>query len=207
MPKPPFDEDAIKNSLKLILDEIHSLDDPEELNELRRIFRKHVPLFSRAYVAGYLLKKARLVGANPDSTSRRSGGRDSNRPPREPREVREPREPRAPRENREPAEVREPKENRESRDEREGEVTVSRENMTTLFVGIGRTRRVYPRDLMSLLLENCGLDKDDIGAIKILDNYSFVDIDNDKAQGVIDTLGNFEFRGRPLNVNFAKKKE
>jgi hypothetical protein len=189
MPKFQVDEEALKASLAAILEEIDSLDDPEELNELRRIFRKSVPLFRRAYVAAWLLKKARLP------VSGEGNGRRQNREPRPPRETREARE------------AREPKEPREPREDRETEAGVSRENMTTLFVGIGRTRRVYPRDLMGLLLENCQLDKDDIGNIKILDNYSFVDIANEKAQAVIDTLGNFEFRGRPLNVNFAKKKE
>ena len=173
MPKFQFDEAAISASLKAILEEIHSLDDPEELNELRRIFRQSVPLFSRAYVAGYLLKKARISGTGDGAFKVRGNGRDANRAPRPPREAREPREPREPRENREPAEPREP------RDERDADVTVSRENMTTLFVGIGRTRRVYPRDLMTLLQENCSLEKDDIGAIKILDNYSVVVISND----------------------------
>lgn len=202
MPKPLIDEEALKANLAAILDEIHSLDDPEELNELRRIFRQAVPLFSRAYVAAWLLKKARVNGAG-DQGGRR-GNRDSGRENRPAREARPPREAR---ETREPKEVREPKEAVENREERDAEMNVSRENMTTLFVGIGRTRRVYPRDLMALLLENCQLDKDDIGNIKILDNYSFVDIANEKTQAVIDTLGNFEFRGRPLNVNFAKKKE
>ena len=205
MPKFQFDEEAIVTSLQAILEEIHSLDDPEELNELRRIFRKAVPLFSRAYVAGYLVKKARIAGSGDGVFKTRSPQKEAGRPNREPPPARPPREQKPVREPRPP---REPREAREPREEHEAEIpTVSREDMTTLFVGIGRTRRVYPRDVLALLQENCTLEKEDIGAIKILDNYSFVDIANDKAQAVIDTLGNFEFRGRPLNVNFAKKKE
>lgn len=204
MPKVQLDEAALKASLAAIIEEIDSIDDPEELNELRRIFRSSVPLFRRAYVAAWLLKKARVAGLS-DGASRR--GREP-RPARENREAREPQPAREAREPREPREAREaPAAAREPREERESEAPAARENMTTLFVGIGRTRRVYPRDLMALLTENCQLAKDDIGGIKILDNYSFVDVANEKAQSVIDALANFEFRGRPLNVNFAKKKD
>lgn len=199
MAKSPFDAASIKASLQSILEEIHSTDNPDELNQLRSIFRQSVPLFSRAYVCAYLLKKAGIPGAGE------LGGRRPAAAPtrREQREARPPREAREPRENREPREGREPREPREERPE----VAVSRENMTSLFIGIGRTRRVYPRDLMSLLIETCSLPKEAIGAIKILDNYSFVDIHNDHAQAVIDALNNTEFRGRTLSVNFAKKKE
>ena len=194
MAKQQFDAAGIKASLESILDEIHSTDNPEELNQLRAIFRKSVPLFSRAYVAAYLLKKAGINGAGEVPGRRITPAPVAKR---ENRPVREPREPRP---------AREPREPRESSEDRTDQ-SIERENMTTLFVGIGRTRRVYPRDLMGLLIEQCELPKEVIGNIKILDNYSFVDIHNDHAQAVIDKLNNSEFRGRTLSVNFAKKKE
>ena len=199
MAKQQFDAAGIKASLESILDEIHSTDNPEELNQLRAIFRKSVPLFSRAYVAAYLLKKAGIPGAG-EVPGRRPNPASAPAAKREIRPAREPREPRPPREPRQAAEPREIREDH-------AEQNVERENMTTLFVGIGRTRRVYPRDLMGLLIEQCELPKELIGNIKILDNYSFVDIHNDHAQSVIDKLNNSEFRGRTLSVNFAKKKE
>jgi hypothetical protein len=199
MARPQFNDESIKASLQSILDEIHAIDNPDELNELRRIFRASVPLFSRAYVSAWLLKKAGISGAG-ELPQRRPAApvHENSRTIRQPRPAREPREPREPKEKQEPREVR---------DDRSTELPASRADMTTLFVGIGRTRRVYPRDLMTLLVENCKLDRDSIGNIKILDNYSFVDISNEQAQAVIDTLNNLEYRGRTLSVNFAKKKE
>jgi len=153
-----LDEESIKNTLQSILAEIQETDDPEELNEFRAIFRKNVPLFHRAYVAAWLIRK--LV---PSSVVENTGSRKT------------------------PA--------------------VPREGMTTLFIGIGRSRRVFPRDLMGILVEKTGIAKEQIGTIKILDNYSFVDIANDKCPEVIEKLNNLEFRGRALAVNFAKKKD
>jgi len=54
----------------------------------------------------------------------------------------------------------------------------------TIFISIGRNRRVYPRDLVGLLVSVAGLDRDRIGDIRVLANYSFVQLfkdDTDKA--------------------------
>ncbi len=175
MAKVKLNEPALKAALQVLVDELHQLNDPSEINEIRRIFRSSVPLFNRGYVAALLIKKARMVQVSPIQEERRPAA-----PPRRPEKVVEDIKPSVSRNN---------------------------EEMTTLFVGIGRTRRVYPRDLMGLLIDTCKLEKEDIGAIKILDNYSFIDIKNEKAQAVIDVINNQEFRGRTLSVNFAKKKE
>ncbi|WP_037546129.1 DbpA RNA binding domain-containing protein [Spirochaeta lutea] len=83
----------------------------------------------------------------------------------------------------------------------------TRTDLVTLFVGIGKSRRVFPRDLVGLILEHCGGNKDDIGNIKILDNYSFVDIAPQYAEEIIAALNGTSYRGRNLNVNYAKKKD
>ncbi len=78
---------------------------------------------------------------------------------------------------------------------------------TSIFVGIGKNRKVFPKDLIQLFSDVDGVSSEDIGQIKILDNYSFLEITPDKAQPAIDTLNGREFRGRRLTVNFARKKD
>jgi hypothetical protein len=80
-------------------------------------------------------------------------------------------------------------------------------NTITLFLSIGKNRRVYPRDLVQLLVVSGGVSKTEIGEIKILDNYSFVEVDEKTASSVISRLDGMEYRGRNLTVNFAKKRE
>jgi len=77
---------------------------------------------------------------------------------------------------------------------------------TTLFLSIGKNRRVYPRDLVQLLFAAGQVSKADIGDIKILDNYSFVEIEEKLAPVVITRLDGIQYRGRHLTVNFAKKR-
>ena len=138
---------AIGDYIKTILKRIKEDESPEELNAVRREFRRNIPLHSRAYVSAYLLKEAMQVSGVPTG------------------------------------------------------------KFASLFVSIGKNRKVFPKDLSKLFFQELGLQSGDIGNIKILDNYSFVDISESYAQPAIDKLNNTEFRGRRITVNFARKKE
>ena len=76
----------------------------------------------------------------------------------------------------------------------------------SLFVSIGRNRKVYPKDLVHLFVNTGKVDRDLIGEIKILDNYSFITISSKATEQAIDNLDGIDYRGRKLTVNHAKKK-
>jgi len=80
------------------------------------------------------------------------------------------------------------------------------DRFTTLFISVGKNRRVYPRDLVSLFMSNLKISRSDIGAIKVFDNYSFVDVSLDHASDAISTLSGSNFRGRRIAVNRARKR-
>ena len=88
----------------------------------------------------------------------------------------------------------------------EGRNNESRDGFTTLFFSRGKNRRVYPKDLSRLLSTATTLSPEDIGTIRILDSYSFIEIRDKQAGGVIETLNGSEFRGRKLTVNYARKR-
>jgi len=75
----------------------------------------------------------------------------------------------------------------------------------SIFINIGKNRRVYPSDLIQLVSKTAEIEKESIGNIKILDNYSFVNVAGEKADKVVSALDSTEYRGRKLTVNFAKK--
>lgn len=76
---------------------------------------------------------------------------------------------------------------------------------TTLFVSVGKNRRVYPRDLIQLFVGTGKLKREEIGEIKVLDSYSFINVRESSAATAIDNLDGINYRGRNLVVNFAKK--
>lgn len=80
------------------------------------------------------------------------------------------------------------------------------DKFTTLFVSVGKSRRVYPKDLIELFVKNLGMSRSDIGDIKVLENYSFVDVALDYASTAMSKLSGFNYRGRQITVNLARKK-
>ena len=87
-----------------------------------------------------------------------------------------------------------------------GQLEKKPEAMTTLFISVGKNRKVYPRDLVSLFMRNMKLGRSDIGEIKVLDNYSFLDISLDHASEAISKLSGKTFRGKRITVNLARRK-
>ena len=75
-----------------------------------------------------------------------------------------------------------------------------------LFISIGKNRRLFPREVITLIMSKTSAAREDIGIIKILDNYSFVQVRDTKADEIIETLSGLKFRGRTLTVNYAKPK-
>jgi DbpA RNA binding domain. len=73
-----------------------------------------------------------------------------------------------------------------------------------LFFSVGRNRRVFPREILGIINTKTAISKEDIGAIRILDNYSFVQVRDSAAEKIIEALNGMNFRGRPLTVNYAK---
>ncbi len=144
----PQTKDSLENTIKEIVTKIREEANPEELEQYRKIFKKHVPIFLRSYFAAYLLKQTQVP----------KGGTKGG-------------------------------------------------NYISLFVGIGKNRKVYPRDIARLFTGTGNIKPEDIGEIKILDNYSFVDIAESQAQKAIDLVNGTSLRGRKIAVNFARKKE
>jgi len=75
-----------------------------------------------------------------------------------------------------------------------------------LFISIGKNRRLFPREIITLIISKTKIQRDDIGLIRILDNYSFVQVRDTKADEIIKALNGVNFRGRTLTVNYAKPK-
>jgi hypothetical protein len=84
---------------------------------------------------------------------------------------------------------------------------LTEEESKRLFISIGRNRRVFPREILGLINAKTAISKDDIGSIRILDNYSFVQVRNTAAETIIAALNGCTFRGRTLAVNYAKSRK
>jgi hypothetical protein len=77
----------------------------------------------------------------------------------------------------------------------------------TIYIGVGRTRHVFVRDIISLLVVQGGLPRSRIGEIRVLDSYTFVQLHADDADEVIKILSGCEFHGRNITVGYSKKND
>jgi ATP-dependent RNA helicase DeaD len=78
--------------------------------------------------------------------------------------------------------------------------------LAKLFLSMGKNRKVFPRDLIQLFIDRLKAQRSQIHDIKILDNYSFVEVDASLGETAIKELSGIEFKGRKLMVNYARKR-
>jgi len=86
------------------------------------------------------------------------------------------------------------------------EILLPEDQSKKLFISIGKNRRLFPREIITLIMAKTPAARDDIGLIRILDNYSFVQVRDTKADEIIEAINGLKFRGRTLSVNYAKPK-
>ena len=99
---------------------------------------------------------------------------------------------------------------RKTSNDRENEAPrypLAEEESMRLFFSVGRSRRVFPREILGLINTKTAIPREDIGSIRILDNYSFVQVRTTVAEKIIESLNGVVFRGRPLTVNYAKSRK
>ncbi|QTQ12405.1 DbpA RNA binding domain-containing protein [Treponema parvum] len=172
-------------------------EDPEVLTDLKKIYKKNVPFSLRTYVAAYLAKLA--MGSRSSSYKSRRDGHEGRAYSRDWK-------------SRPARETRNFQAKNSSVEEKESEartprVQIDSDLATTIFIGIGRNRRVYPRDLVGLLISAAHLDRDRIGDIRVLANYSFIQLFNEDADKVIEALNGYDYRGRKLTVSYSHQKD
>ena len=199
-----IDKERVASFLKNALNKVMTEENPDLLNDLKKIFKQTIPFSKRMYVAAYLTKEmqGRFHGA---PNARRNGN-----PPHGARGGRN---------------FKDASYGRPSYDERRGNgesfsgesreeahsphprVQIDESLAATIFISIGRNRRGYPRDLVGLLVSVAGLDRDRIGDIRVLANYSFVQLFKDDTDKAIAALNGYDYRGRKLAVSFSRQKD
>ncbi len=205
----PQREEEIKVRIAELLRKVTTEADPEQLNAYRSLFRKGVPLLTRSYVAAYLIMQLEEGAAAPRGQRRSRSAERGARGERAERGEREGRGERTERSERTERGERlsvKPAAEKEARGEGPRH-EIPDEDAARLFVSIGRNRRVFPRELLGLILSETSVDKEDVGTIRILDNYSFIQVRKTVAEDIIAALDGKAFRGRNLAVNFAKPRK
>jgi hypothetical protein len=194
--KMAFDREKIKQKIAEINEKIGGEADPRLLNEYRVLFKKGISFFRRSWAAAYLLMLYDL-GQGAGNSRKESGSRSRAGPSLEGEGKKSPRR-------------------AEGSGKRDGGETSGRtaaprpflaeEESRRLFISIGRNRRVFPREILGLILTRAQVAREDIGMMRILDSYSFVQVRDTAADAVIEALNGTTFRGKTITANYARLK-
>ncbi|MBN2533956.1 MAG: DEAD/DEAH box helicase [Spirochaetales bacterium] len=92
------------------------------------------------------------------------------------------------------------------KEELDKKIHKQRSSTTTLFISVGKNKRVFPPDLLNLFVNALKIKRSEIKDIKILDNYSFLEISSRYASRAISLLNGKDFKGKKMSVNYARKK-
>ena len=177
-----LNKEKAKRNLETIIDRLHNDTDFSLLKEYKKIYRSKIFFLSRSDVAAWLFMYY-----------------DQKETPR----ARSVEKPLAPRDNQRSAK---PAVEEKTSSPAQPEINLSEDESKRLFISIGKNRRLYPREVITLIMSKTSAVREDIGAIRILDNYSFVQVRDNKADEIIAALTGTRFRGRTLSVNYAKPK-
>ena len=172
-----FSREKAKNTVDHILDELKTEADLGLLADYYTLFKKEVSLFNRSRVAAYLLMKY-----------------DQGKLPRPAKNT-----PRTPEQDAAASDDA-------PRGPSPAVAPLAENESKRLFFSVGRSRRVFPREILGLINAKTSIAREDIGIIRILDNYSFVQVRDTVAETIIETLNGINFKGRPLTVNYAKSR-
>jgi len=204
----PFDKEKAKRNLEEVLEKFNTDTDIALVHEYHKLYKKEVSLFKRSWAAAWLFmyydkrETPRPLPAGSPSPVGSPQLADSKRPAGGMRSV----------DNLKTAEKQQ-KEKVKKEDNSEikktlpaVETLLPEEESKMLFISIGKNRRLFPREVITLIITKSSAVREDIGVIRILDNYSFVQVRDTKADEIIAVLTGLKFRGRTLTVNYAKPK-
>ncbi|MFT4600639.1 MAG: ATP-dependent RNA helicase DeaD [Arenicella sp.] len=97
---------------------------------------------------------------------------------------------------------------RDSRDSRDGgrqRRDRDDDNKDRFFVNLGDKDGLNSGALLRMICDNTSLDKNSIGKIDILKNFSFFDADKEATPTILNSLQNVDYDGKKMNVEQTKK--
>jgi len=75
----------------------------------------------------------------------------------------------------------------------------------SFYINVGRASHSNPKELAAFICETAKISSEDILSVAFKQNYSFVYIRKDKADGIIDAVSGQAFKGRKVKMNFSKE--
>ncbi len=84
--------------------------------------------------------------------------------------------------------------------------TGAEEGMVRLFINIGKSQKVKPKDILGAIAGETKMPGRLVGAIDVYDKYTFVEVPKDSAKAVLKAMKNVKIKGKAINIEPANAK-
>jgi hypothetical protein len=189
----PENNEVLAGKIQMLVAKLNIDSNPEELETLKKIIKKNVPFFRRGYFTAYILRellggpekrtagKPRAVAAQATEKPAPAAKKSAAKAPREAREPREPRE----------------------KEQNDAPIP---EGARTLYLNIGKMRRLYAKELSQILQDQLAISREDIFSIRVHDKYSFITLSQEHADKAIEKMNGMDIRGRIAAISYSNKE-
>ncbi|NLC87918.1 MAG: DEAD/DEAH box helicase [Clostridiaceae bacterium] len=100
---------------------------------------------------------------------------------------------------------REDREDRKTRQSKSGKSIKSQESgYIKLFLSVGKKDGIQAKDIVGSFTANTEVSGEEIGKIKVLDNFSFVEIPEQFQEDIMETMNDKKIKGKEFNIEIAK---
>lgn len=189
----PNESDLLSGTLQLLAGKVKSDPNPAELEQLKKLIKKNVPFMLRGYFMAYMFREYMHA-----TTSRKSAPKDHDRSARPKREMAK-NASKATVESAGAPTAEAPQQNhREERPLPEG--------ARTLYLNIGKMKRLYAKELSQVLQTELEITREDIYSIRIHDKYSFISMSEENCEKAIAKLNGMEIKGRTASISYSNKE-
>ncbi len=187
----PTEQDVLIGKIKLLSGKTETDPNPEELEALRKLIKKNVPWRLRGYFMAYLLRELTKNNKNDNSQKTRV---QKNKPISKAKKTFADT---SIEKNTKPVnkEVVKPKKEKELP-----------QGAKTLYLNVGKMKKLYTRELSVLLQEKLNIKREDIYSIRVHDKYSFITMDEKNCEKAIEVLEGTDIKGRTASITYSKKK-
>lgn len=98
------------------------------------------------------------------------------------------------------------KENSETNKNYSSDKSYSSEDMVRLFINIGKSQNIQPKDIVGAIAGETGIPGKAIGSIDIFDKYTFVDIPKKFSEKVLEIMNNNQIKGKKIAIQIANAR-
>lgn len=190
--------------IKDLVEEMKLYNNPQELEDMKKLMRKNVPFMMRGYLLAYLYVTRQEAG-RPRSADRPERLKRADRPQhnRQERTEKPERSERPAKAAQEAAKDAQPQNAEKS--ERKSAPRPVIENATSFYINIGKASRTSVSEIKAFILEKTGLNDEDIVSIACKQNYSFVYVRNEKTEGICEAVTGQVYNNRKVKMNPSRE--